>query len=813
MFVAAAVSALIGFPILVVAENSTRLWYTGPAESSTWTDALPIGNGRLGAMIFGMPVEERIQLNEETVWSGGSRDRVNQNSSQTVFEVRDLLAKGDASGAQKLANLGMMGTPQTCRNYQTLGDMEIFFDGTDGFDNTTYERWLDLETAVTGVRFQANDTLYEREMFISEPDDVFVHRLQATGDGKMSFQIRVHRPKEGLNEASDQDWNAEGWTYMTGATGGVQPIVFTTALAVESDGHVNTLGEFILVQNATHATAFFAVATSYRHNDTRAAVDNTIEQARQYSYEELRKRHIDDYASLFNASVLDLSGSDIKASSLPTNERINATREGATDPGMVALAYNYGRYLLIGSSRAGNLPSNLQGIWNEEFDPQWGSKYTVNINTQMNYWPAEVTSLSSLHAPLFDHLALMRKDGMHTARTMYNASGWMSHHNTDLWGDTAPVDRYLPATYWTLSSGWLVTHILEHYWYTGDKSFLAANLHIVSGAIEFYLDTLQPYSINGTDYLVTSPSVSPENTYVGPDGKSYNFDTAPTCDIEILNELFTNYLGAVATLGNSSINSTFATRIRDTQAKLPPYRYSTRYPGTLQEWMEDYEQAEPGHRHVSHLYALYPGTQILPPGAPGYDARLFSAAAATLEDRLSHNGAGTGWSRAWTMNWYARLQNSTALAENTFQFFNTSVYNNMMDVNEGVFQIDGNLGFVSGVAEGLLQSHILDEEGVREVWLLPVLPKEWSEGSVNGLVARGGFVFDLEWSEGRLMHVKMKSSAGGPVVVKYGSGGSIDRTEVKDAEAESRSLQAFSGGRMRLETLAGRVKEFDFNGL
>ncbi|EUC46196.1 glycoside hydrolase family 95 protein [Bipolaris oryzae ATCC 44560] len=802
MLITAILATAIGFVPLTAAENSTRLWYKSPVASSTWTDALPIGNGRLGAMIYGIPVQERIQLNEETIWSGGRRDRVNQNGAQTVSEVRDLLARGDAAGAQKLANLGMMGTPQTCRNYQTLGDMEISFDGTSKYDKNTYERWLNLDTALSGVRFKVNNTLYEREMFVSVPDDVFVHRLKATGNEKLSFQIRVHRPKDGLNEASDQNWNENGWTYMTGGTGGIDPVVFTTALAVESDGHVRTLGEFIVVENATEATAFLAAATSYRHNDTRAAVDSTIQKARQHTYEELRRRHIEDYAPFYNASVLNLNGPDLQTSSLPTNARINATRKGANDPGLVALAYNYGRYLLIASSRAGNLPSNLQGIWNKEFDPLWGSKYTVNINLQMNYWPAEVTSLSSLHEPYFDLLELMRKDGTHTAKAMYNASGWMSHHNTDLWGDTAPVDTYLPATYWTLSSGWLVTHILEHYWYTGDKSFLASNLHIVSEAIEFYLDTLQPYKTNGTEYLVTNPSVSPENTYVGPDGKSYNFDTAPTCDIEILNELFTNYLNAIATLSNSTVDSAFLTRIRDTQSKLPPYRYSTRYPDTLQEWMQDYEQAEPGHRHVSHLYALYPGTQILPPGAPGYDAKLFNAAAATLEDRLSHNGAGTGWSRAWTINWYARLQNRTALAENTFQFFNTSVFNNLMDVNEGIFQIDGNLGFVSGVAEGLLQSHVVDDKGVREVWLLPVLPEEWNDGSVNGIAARGGFVFDLEWADGKLVHMRMESRVGGPVVLKYGGSGNSTIT--------ARQAEGFSNGRMRLETKAGDVREFDF---
>jgi alpha-L-fucosidase 2 len=818
MLIAVTLFAVLGLtsPLLAATVNDdTRLWYNEPANTQSWTDALPIGNGRIGAMVFGAPIEERIQLNEETVWSGSHRDRIKQNAPETLSEVRALMLQGRPGDAEKLANLGMIGTPQSCRNYETLGDMDIFFDDTSDYDEKSYERWLDLETALAGVRFKVNDTLYERGMFISAPDNVFVHHLKATGgSGKLSFQIRVHRPQDGGNEASDREWHEDGTTYMTGATGGVDPIVFTTALAVESDGNIKTLGPFIVIENATEATAFFTVTTSYRHNSTRAAVDSTLQEARRYTYEQLRQRHVNDYAPLFNASILQLNGSDVSASNLPTDGRINATREGAVDPGLVALTYNYGRYMLIASSRISTLPANLQGIWNKEFAPQWGSKYTVNINLQMNYWPADVTSLSSLNMPLFDLIELMRKDGTHTASKMYNASGsWMVHHNTDLWGDTAPVDRWLPATYWTLSSAWLVTHILEHYWYTGDKAFLTSKLDTVSEAIEFYLDTLQPYSINGTQYLVTNPSVSPENSYIGADNKTYHFEIAPTCDIEILSELFTGYLRAVSTLQNASVVSpAFLARIRATQAKLPPYRYSTRYPGTLQEWFEDYEQAELGHRHVSHLYALYPGTQILPPGAPGYDAKLFNAAAATLEGRLSHGGAGTGWSRAWTINWYARLQNRTAVQENVFQFLNSSVYANLMDVNEGVFQIDGNLGFVSGVAEALLQSHIVDEEDVREVWLLPALPEQWGSGSVTGIVARGGWVFDLEWREGKVRKVKMQSRVGGSVVVKYdGSVGNSTVVTIDATTDASGTIDGVPGGRVRLDSQAGDVKTFEFS--
>ncbi|KPI35952.1 Alpha-L-fucosidase 2 [Cyphellophora attinorum] len=723
---------------MVAANNNTRLWYTEPAEE--WTQALPIGNGRLGGMVFGDHAAERIQVNEESVWNGGYRSRLNQNAAETVTQVRELLVDEKVSEAQRLANLGMVSTPQSMRRYETLGDISIEFDGISEYTNGSYRRWLDLETAIAGVTFDINSTTIERELFVSAPDDLMVHRLTANGDQKL------------YSESGDT-------TLMTGTAGGFDPITFAAGLHGQTDGTVRTLGEFLIVENATEAIIYFAAATTYRVPDPVAAIKQTFSNVHEYTYEQLRQRHIDDYQALYNTCTLELDSTASKGTDLPTNERINATQAGETDLGLIALQFQYGRYLLISSSRPGTLPGNLQGIWNEDFQSEWGS---------------------NLHTPLFDLIETVRKNGAETARQMYNASGWVVHHNTDIWGDTSPQDRYPPATYWTLSSAWLCTHILEHYSHTGDTAFLLSKLDTLIGSIQFYLDTLQTYSMNdSTTFLVTNPSTSPENTfYVPVTNDTGSMTVGPTCDFQILRELFTGFLSAVATLPTSSstVSPAFLTQINTTLSSFPPYQISARYPGVIQEWLHDYKEAEPGHRHISHLYALYPGTSIPPPSAPKHNATLWDAASKTLEYRLSNGGAGTGWSRAWTINWYARLLNGSALAENIFQFFNSSTYPNLFDAHPP-FQIDGNFGFTAGVAEALMQSHFVDEEdGAREVWLLPALPEAWTDGRVAGLVARGGFVMDVQWSESKVRGVNVTSNLGGRVSVKYdvsGMGGNV----------------------------------------
>lgn len=424
----AGIALLLATPLTAFAANTdSRLWYDRPAE--LWTDALPIGNGRLGAMIYGRPGSETIQVNEETVWSGGPTDRLNQNASQAVTEVRQLLLDEQIPEAEKLADLGLVSTPQSQRFYQTLGNIEIYFDGDlDDYTNGSYQRWLDLDTAVAGVEFAMNDTRIQRELFASVPDDVVVHKLTADNGGKLAFQMRVNRMQDGINTASDKGFNRGGNTvFLTGAAGSSNPIIFATGLTMQTDGNLKPWGEFLVVDNATEAIVMFAATTTYREADPVAAIEETFNLARQHSYEDLRKRHIDDYQGIYNSCSLHLgsSSSNNSVATLPTNERINATQDGATDLGLITLEFNYGRYLLISSSRPGTLPANLQGIWNEDYESAWGSKYTININTEMNYWPAELTNLPNLHNALFDHIEKVRVNGEVIAREMYNSSGWV----------------------------------------------------------------------------------------------------------------------------------------------------------------------------------------------------------------------------------------------------------------------------------------------------------------------------------------------------------------------------------------------------
>lgn len=381
----------------------------------------------------------------------------------------------------------------------------------------------------------------------------------------------------------------------------------------------------------------------------------------------------------------------------------------------------------------------------------------------------------------------------------------MTHHNTDAWGDTAPEDRWMASTYWPVSSAWLCTHILDHYFYTGDQEFLLEKLDTLNGCIVFFLDTLQPYERDGKEYLVTNPSLSPENNYIGADGARHPLTVGPACDFQILEHLFTDYLRAIKSIGCDEVDAAFLKRIRDTMDKFPPYQISERYPGVIQEWIEDFKEADPGHRHISHLYALHPGSAITPPGAPGHDEVLWKAARRTLENRLENGGAGTGWSRAWTINWFARLLDGKEVAHNILEFYKVSVYPNLFD-SHPPFQIDGNFGFTAGVAEALMQSHFITDDGAREIWLLPALPDSWATGKVAGLVARGGFVIDMEWKSGFVTKFKVKSTLGGDLVLKFGSGDETPRIRGGDA---ARTAGGSDDGKFEFDTDENEVLEFE----
>jgi alpha-L-fucosidase 2 len=513
------------------------------------------------------------------------------------------------------------------------------------------------------------------------------------------------------------------------------------AMAVKK-GEVKAVGEHLICEKADQITIYVAAATSFREPDVRSAVKNKLEKALEKDYETIKKDHIHDYRQYFDTCRLELDY-DASKDRLTTDERLHAISKENSDGGLIQTYFDFGRYLLISSSRPGTLPANLQGIWNPSMTPPWGSKYTININTEMNYWPSEVLGLSKCHEPLFDLLKRMEKRGRKTAETMYGCRGFVAHHNTDLWADTAPQDMYIPATYWVMGGAWLCTHIWEHYEFSGDETFLREMYPVIKSAVLFFLDFL----VEKDGEYVTCPSVSPENTYILPDGTKGCICYGATMDNEILRDLFDICLAAGNLLHE---DETFLKPVREVRSRLPKLKIGTE--GQLLEWMEEYEEAEPGHRHVSHLYGLYPSSQI----QMGVTPDLTQAAKKTLQRRREHGGGHTGWSRAWMICMYARLWEGEEAYQNLLLLLQNSTLDNLLDYHPP-FQIDGNFGAAAGIAEMLLQSVGRPEREKNQVVLLPALPKAWKKGSIRGICTRGGGIFDLSWEDGVLKEVRVRT--------------------------------------------------------
>lgn len=700
----------------------SRLFYKKPAGWD-WEKALPVGNGRLGAMIFGEDTMEHYQLNEDSVWSGGPMNRVNPDARSNLKKVRELIFAGKIPEAERLMKYAFTGTPQSERAYQPLGDMYL-----DLMDSVTeaveYERELDLESAIHRVRVKDKKTgiTYRRECFVAANENVIVTRL--TADWPKSVHVAATISRQSF---LDRSWHEEDSAYFEGKQG-EDGIGFCAGVKVVAEGtNVYATGEHVIAENADTVTVYVTAATTFREENPAEAVKRCLNVAAQIPYDTIRAGHIAEYKKFFDTCRLTLSY-DTELDRLPTDERLQ--RE-LIDNGLLGTYFDFGRYLLISCSRPGSLPANLQGIWNDNMCPPWGSKYTVNINTQMNYWPAEALGLSRCHEPLFDLLECAAKNGEKTAEQMYGCRGFVIHHNLDIWADTAPQDMYIPATYWVMGGAWLCTHIWEHYLFTGDKAFLIKMYPVMKSAVAFFMDFL----VEHDGYYVTCPSVSPENTYILPDGIKGCNGYGVTMDNEILYDLFGQFLQAAKIVGEEE--KAFVSRAEEIRDKLPPIRIGSQ--GQLLEWIKEYEEAEPGHRHISHLYALYPSSQITVDGTP----ELAKAAEITLQRRLAGGGGHTGWSRAWIINLYARLWRGDKAYENLIALLKKSTLKNLFDYHPP-FQIDGNFGAIAAMGEMLLQSN-----GDRTV-LLPALPKEWQEGSICGIRGRGGICYDFSWRQARV---------------------------------------------------------------
>jgi alpha-L-fucosidase 2 len=808
------VFTLIGFCAFSQQTSPLKLWYNKP--SAEWVEALPVGNGRIGAMVFGGVEEELLQLNESTLWSGGPvKGNVNPEASSYLPQVRKALLQDENYTEANLLTAKMQGLYS--QSYLPMGDMLIRQD-FHGAKPSAYYRDLNLQDAVAHIRFTVNGVQYTRDIFTSAPDNIMIVRLRASKKGALTLDIAAksllkYKITEADNEivlSGKAPVNVNPSYYNPK---GVEPVIYDTAgcsgmryqyriHAEHTGGRVSVKDAVIHVKNANEVILYVAAATSFNGfdrcpdrdgKDENKLTAGLISRAVKMKYLQLYTSHLADYHQYFNRVVFriaDSAGTKGKLS-LPADERLKAYATGAADPSLETLYFQYGRYLLISSSRPGGPPANLQGIWNKELRAPWSSNYTININTQMNYWPAEVTNLSEMHEPLLTWMKSLSVTGKTTAKEFYRTRGWVAHHNSDLWaisnavGDKGQGDPVWAN--WAMGGNWLTRHLYDHYLYTGDQKFLSQKAYpLMKGAAEFTLDWL----VEDKDgYLVTAPSTSPENLFKDVNGKGQGVSVATAMDMSIIRDLFSNVIAASEKLG---IDKAFRDTLIAKKKKLYPLRIGKQ--GQLLEWYKDFEETDVHHRHISHLYGLYPGTEISP-----LTPDLLKAARTTLELR---GDEGTGWSKAWKINWWARLRDGDhayKLIRDLLNYVEPNggksrvggTYPNFFDAHPP-FQIDGNFAGTAGMTEMLLQS----QHGYLD--LLPALPKAWTEGSISGLKARGGFEVDMKWKDGQLSNAVIKSLLGGNCVICSAVPLKINGTTVVSKKTQD-------GYKLSFKTLKGKT--------